>query len=113
MGYKNLREWIAMLESEGELKRISTEVDWQGEIGAITRKVFSKRGPALLFENIKGYKDGICTKLFIGGLASKSRIALMLDLPKDIKMKDLVEVVRERFKNPIEPQFVKKGPVIK
>lgn len=111
MGYKNLRQWIEMLESEGELKRIKAKVDWQGEIGAITRKVFSKRGPALLFENIKDYGDGICTRLFTGGLATKSRIAMMLDLPKGIRMKDLVEVVRERFKNPVEPKIVKNGPI--
>jgi 4-hydroxy-3-polyprenylbenzoate decarboxylase len=111
MGYKNLREWVKLLESEGELKHVQAEVDWQGEIGAITRKVFTKRGPALFFENIKGYKDGPCTQLFTGGLATKSRIALMLDLPKDIRMRDLVEVARSRFKNPIEPIMVKDGPV--
>ena len=111
MGYKNLREWIDKLESEGELKRIKAEIDWRGELGALTRKVYSKRGPALMFENIKDYKDGICTKLFSGGLASRSRIAMMLGLPRETRIRDLVEVVRQRFKNPIEPNMVKMGPV--
>lgn len=111
MGYKNLREWIDKLDSEGELKRIKAEIDWRGELGALTRKVYSKQGPALMFENIKDYKHGICTKLFTGGLVSRSRIAMMLGLPRETRMRDLVEVVRQRFKNPIEPKMVKMGPV--
>lgn len=111
MGYRNLREWIGRLEAEGELRRVRAEVDWRSEVGAITRKVFSKRGPALLFENIKDYQDGPCTSLFTGGLATKSRIAMMLGLPKDTRMKDIVEVTRKAFKNPIEPIIVGSGPV--
>jgi len=111
MGYKNLRKWIETLEGANELTRVKAEVDWNGEIGAITRKVFSNRGPALLFENIKDYKNGTCTRLFTGGLATKNRIAMMLDLPTSTRMKDLVEVVRNRFKNPIEPRIVEDGPV--
>ncbi len=34
MGFKDQREWLSKLESEGELKRINTEVDWNNEIGA-------------------------------------------------------------------------------
>ena len=110
MAVKDLREWIARLDQEGELRRISTEVDWNGEIGAVTRKVYSKNGPALLFENIKGYKNTISTKLFTGGVATKDRIAMMLDMPRQTKHRDLVEVVRQRAKKPIEPVMVKTGP---
>lgn len=108
---KNLREWIERLESEGELKRIKTEVDWRGELAAITRKVFSKRGPALLFENIKDYRNGFCTKLLTGGLATKDRLAMMLGLPKETSMRHLVEAVRTRFKKPIDPRIVNYGAV--
>jgi len=111
MGYKNLREWMKKLESEGELKHIRSEVDWNEEIGAITRKVYSKRGPALLFENIKDHRTTISTKLFTGGLQTISRIAMMLGLPRETHIKEITEVVRQRFKNPIEPRLVKQGPV--
>jgi len=111
MGYKNLREWMKKLESEGELKHIRSEVDWNEEIGAIIRKVYSKRGPTLLFENIKGYRDTLSTKLFTGGLQTVSRIAMMLGLPKETHIKEVTEVVRQRFKNPIEPIMIKRGPV--
>ena len=64
-----------------------------------------------VFEKIKDYNDGTCTKLFTGGLASRSRVAMMLGLPKETHVRDLVEVVRERLKNPVEPKMVKNGPV--
>ena len=56
MGFMDMRQWMALLEKEGELRRIAAEVDWDREIGAIARRVLEKRGPALLFENIKGYR---------------------------------------------------------
>ena len=49
MGFMDLRQWIALLEKEGELRRITAEVDWDREIGAIARRVLEKKGPALLF----------------------------------------------------------------
>ena len=68
MSFMDLRQWIGLLEKEGELRRITAEVDWDREIGAVARRVLEKKGPALLFENIKGYRSGRCTKLFTGGL---------------------------------------------
>jgi 4-hydroxy-3-polyprenylbenzoate decarboxylase len=63
MGFMDLRQWMQVLEKEGELRRITAEVDWDREIGAIARRVLEKKGPALLFEHIKGYENGPCTKL--------------------------------------------------
>ena len=57
MGYYSLREWIEKFEAEGELKRVKAEVDWDLEIGGIMREASDTGGPALLFENIKDYKD--------------------------------------------------------
>jgi 4-hydroxy-3-polyprenylbenzoate decarboxylase len=84
MSFLDLREWIVRLDKEGELRRITAEVDWDRELGAIARRVLEKRGPALLFENIKGYKTGRCTRLLVSGLGSVGRLALALGFPKDI-----------------------------
>lgn len=111
MAIKDMRTFIEKLEEEGELKRITAEVDWDLEIGAITRKVYSSLGPALLFENIKDHKDTICTRLFTGGLATKDRIAMMMDLPRSIRHRDLSEEIRRRWKKPIQPVVVDGGPV--
>ena len=56
MGFLDMRQWMAQLEQHGELRRIKAEVDWDREIGAVTRRMLEKKGPALLFENIKGYQ---------------------------------------------------------
>ena len=110
MGHRDLREWIQKLEEVGELKRIRTEVDWNLEIGGILREVCDRRGPALLFENIKDHKDTICTKLFTASLATFQRVALMLGLPKETSYRDLIQIWRERVRKPVKPVVVNTGP---
>ena len=83
MAYTNLRDWITKLEEIGQLKRITAEVDWDLELGAIIREVKAKRGPALLFENIKDYLNTLCRKFFTNGLCSLERVALALGLPQE------------------------------
>jgi 4-hydroxy-3-polyprenylbenzoate decarboxylase len=51
MAFSDLRDFISLLESKGQLKRISAEVDPYLEIGEITDRVSKAVGPALLFEN--------------------------------------------------------------
>jgi len=99
------------LEEVKRLKRIKAEVNWQGEIGAIVRLNFAKKGPALLFENIKDHKSTISRQLFVGGLARASQIALMLGLPMDASYEKIVDVVRDRFKKRILPNITENGPV--
>jgi UbiD family decarboxylase len=55
-GYKDIREYLAALEEQGMLKHITAEVDLKWEIGAIAAKSLEEGGPALIFENIKGYE---------------------------------------------------------
>ncbi len=50
----DLRAWIALLEREGELRRVSAEVDADLEITEIVDRTVKAGGPALLFENVKG-----------------------------------------------------------
>lgn len=111
MAFKDFREWLNLLDSIGELRRVKCEVNWDREIGALTRKVFAKEGPALLFENIKGYRDTRCTKLFTGGLGTMGRLALMLGMPKETRVSELVKITMQRMKRPIKPVIVGTGPV--
>ena len=48
MPYSDLREFIAKLEEEGELKRIKAEVDWNLELCTVAKLNEEERGPALL-----------------------------------------------------------------
>jgi len=49
----DLRDWIALLEREGELRRVAAEVDPHLEVTEIVDRVVKAGGPALLFENPK------------------------------------------------------------
>ena len=64
MNYKDLRDFIEQLEAQGELKRIQTEVDPYLEMTEISDRVLRAGGPALLFENPKGYATPVLTNLF-------------------------------------------------
>jgi UbiD family decarboxylase len=112
MIFGDLRGWIRRLREEGELHEIDAEVDWDVELGTITRRAIgSGRGKALLFNNIKGYKAGRCTRVFAGSMSSYSRIALMFGLPKDAPITELVKAVRAMFKRRMPPVVVESGPV--
>ena len=50
----DLRDWIRLLEDEGELVRVSAEVDPDLEITEIVDRTVKSGGPALLFERAKG-----------------------------------------------------------
>jgi UbiD family decarboxylase len=111
VGFIDLRQWIALLEKEGELRRIRAEVDWDREIGAISRRVLEKKGPALLFENIRGYQAGRCTRLFTGGISTRERLALALGFARDVPNQELVQYVMKKNRETIPPVIVPRGPV--
>ncbi len=111
MGFVDQRQWITDLEKEGELRRIRAEVDWDREIGAIARRVLEKQGPALLFETIKGYRTGRCTKLMTGGLGSRGRLAQALGFPRDAANAELVQYVMKKNRETIPAVTVRTGPV--
>ena len=72
MAFKDLREFIELLEAEGELKRISVPVDPNLEITEICDRTLRAGGPALLFENPKGSSIPLLGNLF----GNTRRIAL-------------------------------------
>lgn len=52
MQYSDLREFIAQLEKQGELRRVRTAVDTHLEMTAVADRALRTQGPALLFENV-------------------------------------------------------------
>ena len=62
--YKDLRDFIDMLEERGQLVRISQEIDPNLEMTEISDRTLKAGGPALLFENPKGYEYPVLTNLF-------------------------------------------------
>jgi 4-hydroxy-3-polyprenylbenzoate decarboxylase len=75
MPFENLSEYVEKLENIGELRRINTEVDPELEIAEVMRRMmYSKKSPALLFENVRGYDVPILGNAF--GSIKRLEIAL-------------------------------------
>ena len=102
MAYNDLREWIAVLDKAGELKRIKEPVSPRLEITEITDRAsksgsgsrtvkgaqgYAPGGPALLFENIVGHPGH---KVFINQFGSERRMAMALGV-------DRLEQIAERI----------------
>ncbi|MEH6469395.1 MAG: 4-hydroxy-3-polyprenylbenzoate decarboxylase, partial [Porticoccus sp.] len=64
MKHSDLREFIDFLEQRGELKRITAEVDPNLEMTEICDRTLRAGGPALLFENPKGFDIPVLGNLF-------------------------------------------------
>jgi len=72
MEYQDLRDFLNFLEREGELKRVSLEVDPYLEMTEIADRTLKAGGPALLFENAKGSDIPVLCNLF----GTPKRVAL-------------------------------------
>ncbi|MBE3585763.1 MAG: menaquinone biosynthesis decarboxylase [Thermoanaerobacter sp.] len=91
MAYKDLRAFINKLEQKGLLKRITTEVDVELEITEITDRVCKAGGPALLFENVRGYNMPVLTNAF----GSLERMCLALEVENlDQIGEELVDILQ-------------------
>ncbi|MBU2571629.1 MAG: 4-hydroxy-3-polyprenylbenzoate decarboxylase [Gammaproteobacteria bacterium] len=64
MKYHDLRDFIAQLEKQGELKRIQYPADPVLEITEICNRTLQQEGPALLFESPKGHSIPLLGNLF-------------------------------------------------
>jgi 4-hydroxy-3-polyprenylbenzoate decarboxylase len=76
LAYRDLREFVARLEKEGEVVRVHAEADPVLEITEITDRVCKAGGPALLFERPKGSS----VPLLINALGSERRMNLALEV---------------------------------
>ena len=64
MKFRDLREFLDMLEANGDLVRIKEEIDPNLEMTEIADRTLRGGGPALLFENPKGYDVPLLANLF-------------------------------------------------
>lgn len=104
----DLRDFVALCEKEGELKRVKAEVDWNLEISHIAKVVEEKSGPALLFEKVKGYTSPVLT----GAFGTTKRLAMILGKDPNMSMVELTrEWVKLAVKGVIPATEQKDGPI--
>ena len=102
---KDMRDFIALCEEKGLLKRITAEVDAHLELSHIAKLNEEDQGPALLFENIKGYDTPVITS----AATTVERLALIMEEPLDSSLFDLYDAWATKAKNPIQPKYVEKS----
>ena len=76
MAIEDIHDFIKELEKNGELKRVKTEVDSELEIAEIMRRQMYSNGPAILFENVKGFEMPILANAF----GSMKRLEIGLEM---------------------------------
>jgi 4-hydroxy-3-polyprenylbenzoate decarboxylase len=88
----DLREWIALLERERDLVRVTAEVDPYLEITEITDRTVRGGGPALLFENPKGSDRPLLINQF--GTERRMCLAFGVERLDDVaaKLEDVLEM---------------------
>ena len=124
MPIEDTTQFIEELEKDGELKRVKTEVDANLEVAEILRRTMYSHGPAILFENVKGYDIPILGNAF--GSLKRLEIGLettdfteigqrivdltKMEMPSGIlnKIKKLPELSKM---SEVFPKLEKNGPV--
>ena len=93
MKFKDLREYIAFLESKGDLRRIKTPVNPELEITEIADRVIKSGGPALLFESPQGFDIPVLINMF--GSEQRMAWALGVDHLDDVvaRVQSLLELM--------------------
>jgi UbiD family decarboxylase len=105
VGYQDLRGYLMLLEERALLKRVRVEVDPKHELGAICVKSLRMKGPALLFEKIKGYPG---MKLVTNVLSTLEQLAIAFGAEADERK--IYQAIEARKDAPVEPRVVKRAP---
>jgi len=112
MKYKDLRDFIAQLEKIGQLKRITQEIDPVLEMTEICDRTLKAGGPALLFENPKGYNIPVLANLF----GTPDRVAMGMGAESVTALRGVGELLSQ-LKEPEPPKgmqdAINKIPVFK
>jgi UbiD family decarboxylase len=103
--FKSLRDWIDFLRERGQVVENNKEVDLQGEIAAISRKIALTGGPAVLHNNIKGYPGW---RIFSDGLTTRQRTAWALGLSEERIISALAQKLAQPERK--RPVVVEDGP---
>jgi UbiD family decarboxylase len=112
MANKDLRDWLAAIEANGELKVIKG-AEPKEEIGGIVDLYQRKMGnPAVIFDEVPGFPKGF--RVLANILTSVSRINLALGLPAESSELELVQWWREYMKKAptFEPREVNGGSLL-
>ncbi|MBI2874840.1 MAG: UbiD family decarboxylase, partial [Firmicutes bacterium] len=102
MPFQDLREYMAFLETRGELLTVEEEVDPVFEIAAYLRKTSDTFGPALRFTRVKGHGMQVAGGFF----NTRDRVVEALGYTRE----DALERFLQGIRNPLKPVEVMRAP---
>ena len=97
--YRDLRDFIRLLEGRGELVRVQREVDPRLEMTEICDRTLRAGGPAILFENPKGHEIPVLANLF----GTPERVALGMGEESVTALRQVGELLAQ-LKEPEPPR---------
>ncbi|MDY6812106.1 MAG: 4-hydroxy-3-polyprenylbenzoate decarboxylase [Pseudomonadota bacterium] len=104
MKYRDLREFMALLEARGELKRITVPVSPELEMTEIADRVLRQGGPALLFERPTGHEVPVLVNLF----GTTGRVALGMGVESTEALHEIGRVLAF-LKEPDPPRSIREA----
>lgn len=99
--FKDLREYFDLLEKNGDLSRVTNEVELL-EIPSILVKK-EKEGKAVIIENVIGYNHSVCNNIF----GKREFLSSVFKCPKE----EVAIEFSKRYENMIKPVIIESGPV--
>src|SRR4030067_476771 len=109
--FDDFRSFIEFLSGVGELKKIQG-ADWDLEIGTITELFGERKGPALLFDEIKDYPKGY--RIATNVIMTPRRQRIALGISETVSEESIIRDWKDRLKEikPVPPREVTTGPVM-
>lgn len=99
--FKDIREYLALLESQGNLDRVKEEVKLSAIPSLLAQQ--EKKGKAVVYENIAGYQYGLYNNIF----GRRDFLASVFDCP----IEKVVDVFAEHLDQRVPPVMVQSAPV--
>ena len=91
--FSGIRDFVGYLRDNGELLTISTPLDPRFEISTILSELGKKEAPAILFEEVKGYKFPVVGNL----LGTKKRLSIALGVDQEHLLEDALPKLENRL----------------
>ena len=112
VAWRDLREWLSLVEQAGELKRMTARVDPEEELSAITYMATrTEQSAALLFENLANDRFG--TRILSNMLgASKERYALAVGIDPGLSITAMIAATRDIMRQRLAPVMVDKSAAV-
>lgn len=113
MAYHDLREFMEACDKASEMVTINKELDWNLEVGAISRRICEIGAPMAHMTKIRGISNGasiLGSPLAKGWNSDFSRVAIALEMDPKSSYQELMDQLMARMSAPIRPLQVSGGP---